>query len=155
VVARPAYVPLVTARPATAVEPAALARAAFGLPAPPAPEPFTTLQRGEPFAHESGTAVPDRIEAAANDRPTLTVVTLQPAVLAPSAAPSAQAALAPERTVHVRIGAIEIYQARAEPGPPAPAALAPSPVATFSAPASAARGFDDYAALRSYAPWAW
>jgi len=155
VVAQPASAPPVTPRPATAVEPAALARAAFTVPAPLAPEPLTALRRGEPFAHDSDLVVPDRIEAAANESPAPEVVTLQPAVLAPAGVPALQSAPAPERTVHVRIGAIEIYPARAEPGSPAPAALAPTPVATSSAPASAAGGFDDYAALRSYAPWAW
>jgi hypothetical protein len=54
--------------------------------------------------------------------------------------------------VHVRIGAIEIYGADAGAGAQTPAAIAPVAAAT---PASPASGFDDYAALRSYAPWAW
>jgi hypothetical protein len=57
--------------------------------------------------------------------------------------------------VHVRIGAIEIYGADADARAQTATAIAPAAVATPASPASSAGGFDDYAALRSYAPWAW
>jgi hypothetical protein len=58
---------------------------------------------------------------------------------------------APERVIQVRIGAIEIHA----PQPVAPAApLAPSAPATAPPPPPAG-GFDDFASLRSYAPWRW
>jgi hypothetical protein len=65
-------------------------------------------------------------------------------------APTAEAGVAPgppERTIHVRIGAIEIHGNDAPPVTAAPPAAPPS-----SAPASP--GFDEFVRLRSYAPWA-
>ncbi len=53
----------------------------------------------------------------------------------------------PERLVHVRIDAIEIHAAVPEPA--STRAHAPPPSA---APAG---GFDEFARLRSYAPWSW
>ena len=94
----------------------------------------------------------DRQEST--DAPAPVVVTIEPAERAVTSAPVSRAEPAPERTVHVRIGAIEIHGAdaasqqhsvTAAAGTSAPAAL-PTPSPT---------GFDDYAALRSYAPWAW
>jgi len=66
----------------------------------------------------------------------------------------ARAEPTPERTVHVRIGAIEIFGADTASQQPAVAA-APSATASAAAPPSPAGGFDDFAALRSYRPWAW
>jgi hypothetical protein len=75
-----------------------------------------------------------------------------PPVLARDAAPPApQPAKAPpseERIVQVRIGAIEIHAPAPTPAPPAPAAV---PMQR-SLPRS---GFDEFARLRSYAPWEW
>jgi hypothetical protein len=66
--------------------------------------------------------------------------------------PAADAAVArppaADRIVQVRIGAIEIVGAT--PPPPAPAA----PLAT-SPPTQRAHGFEDFAALRAYAPIRW
>jgi hypothetical protein len=52
-----------------------------------------------------------------------------------------------ERPVHVRIGAIEIHAA--EPERAAASVPAPPP------PIAPAGGFDEFARLRSYAPWGW
>lgn len=82
------------------------------------------------------------------------VVMIEPVERAATAATVQRTEPAPERTVHVRIGAIEIHGADA-------AAQQHSVTATAAAPAPAALptpspgGFDEYAALRSYAPWAW
>jgi len=94
-----------------------------------------------------------RIESAAvpSDAPAPVAVSLEPAVSTRAAA-SARAEPAPERTVHVRIGAIEIHGADAAPSAPATAAPVAAERTTNAAPVS---GFDDYAALRSYAPWNW
>jgi hypothetical protein len=64
--------------------------------------------------------------------------------------PAAPPASAPseERVVQVRIGAIEIH------APPLPPAAAPPVAAAMQRPAPRA-GFDDFARLRSYAPWEW
>jgi len=68
---------------------------------------------------------------------------------APAVVARAEPVAAPERVVHVRIGAIEIHGS--EPAPvAAPAApSAPAPNAQFSG------GFAEFAQLRSYAPWQW
>jgi hypothetical protein len=96
------------------------------------------------------------IEPAASDAPAPVVVTIQPAALAAPATPAPGHESTPERTVHVRIGAIEIYGADAGGAAQTPTAIAPATaLATPASPASPAGGFDDYAALRSYAPWAW
>lgn len=62
---------------------------------------------------------------------------------------------APERTVLVRIGSIEIHGPEANTGSSMPVA-APAASTIASVPPSApAGGFEEFAALRSYAPWAW
>ncbi len=59
-----------------------------------------------------------------------------------NATPARPEVAPPERTIHVRIGAIEINGAEPPQAPAAPpAAVTPPP------------GFDDFADLRSYAPW--
>lgn len=95
------------------------------------------------------------IERATSDAPEAIVVRIQPAETrgAIPAAPLVQST--PERIVHVRIGAIEIHGANVDPGAQPSAATAPSVSATPASAASPAGGFDDYAALRSYAPWTW
>jgi hypothetical protein len=100
-------------------------------------------------------AIVPAIAVTASDTPALAVATIQPAEVSAPAAPVPLADPAPERTVHVRIGAIEIYGPDAGLSEHTPAAIAPSAVAAPSFPAPPAGGFDDYAALRSYAPWAW
>ena len=88
-----------------------------------------------------------------SNAPAPTVVTIEPVERAATAVPT-RAEPTPERTVHVRIGAIEIFGADAASQQPAVAA-APSATASAAAPTSPPSGFDDFAALRSYRPWAW
>jgi hypothetical protein len=95
------------------------------------------------------------IEPAARAAPEPVVMTIRPASRPVHVTTASRAETNPERTVNVRIGAIEIYGpdegADTPKLPPStPAAVAPSTTA-----ASPGGGFDDYAALRSYAPWAW
>ncbi len=75
-------------------------------------------------------------------------------VYAPPPAPRVDGPSAPERTVHVRIGAIEIHGAASAFIPQAALPAAPSAV-DAAASSTASSGFDDFTALRSYAPWAW
>lgn len=77
----------------------------------------------------------------------------EPAVSAvpPAPAPAARSAAPPERVVQVRIGTIEIH------GAPPPEAAGPAPAAPEQPgdrpTASPSAGFDEFAGLRSYAPW--
>ena len=94
--------------------------------------------------------VPTASEIASN----AAVVTIAPAATEQPPVRGArieQPSPAPERTVHVRIGAIEIHGA-------APAA-ATAPASPVAVPArnghAAADSFDNFARLRSYAPWQW
>lgn len=111
-------------------------------------EPRATNVRDEPRAIAPRTV--DSVATESSDAPAPVVVTIQPAEQPVAATVATRGEPAPERTVHVRIGAIEIYgadngsQAQATAAPAAAAPAAPS-----------AGGFDDYAALRSYTPWAW
>jgi hypothetical protein len=81
-------------------------------------------------------------------------VTIQPAEQPIVVVPTLREERAQERTVHVHIGAIEIFgtdspsqlQANA-----APAAAAP----TAAIAAATSSGFEEYAALRTYTSWAW
>lgn len=114
------------------------------------------LWQGErtPVVIPGSTQIVERvIDTAANDVLAPAAVTIQPSPTTAAAAPT-PIDRPPERTVHVRIGAIEIYGAAAG-GAPAQAAIAPSVPSTRPPVASPASGFDDYAALRSYAPWTW
>jgi len=88
-----------------------------------------------------------------SDAPAPTVVTIEPVERADTAATATRAEPTPERTVHVRIGAIEIFGGDA--ASPQPAVAAASTAAPTAAPTSPPSGFDDFAALRSYRPWAW
>ena len=82
------------------------------------------------------------------------VVTIAPATAEQTPLPRArieQPSPAPERTVHVRIGAIEIHGAA-----PMLAIPTASPVASPAQNGKVfAGGFDSFARLRSYAPWQW
>lgn len=94
---------------------------------------------------------------ALRDRAQAVAVGIAPApraeVTIPVIALRNDAATTAERTVHVRIGAIEIHSGDSAQ---APTAATPAPaLAVASASASPAGGFDDFTALRSYAPWAW
>ena len=94
---------------------------------------------------------------ALRDRAQAVAVGIEPApraeVTIPVMALRNDAAPTAERTVHVRIGAIEIHSGDSAQ---APTAATPAPaLAVASASASPAGGFDDFTALRSYAPWAW
>lgn len=129
------------------VVPAAIVRAALPENADPPPArgpreepavPAPILERV--IVTEAGETVP-------------VVVPIPPLDRTAPAWPAARAELPLERTVHVRIGAIEIYGAEDETRPSA----APAPVAATSSAGrmAAPGGFDEFAALRSYAPWAW
>ena len=98
-------------------------------------------------------ATVDRVIAteAADGAPV--VVTIQPAEQPAVAVQAPRAEPVAERTVHVRIGAIEIYAA--DDAARASAAVAPIAATPAAGPASSPGGFDDFAALRSYAPWGW
>ena len=94
---------------------------------------------------------------ALSDRAQAVAVVIEPAprseVTIPAIALRNDAAPTAERTVHVRIGAIEIHSGESAQ---APTAATPAPALAVAAPsASPAGGFDDFTALRSYAPWAW
>ena len=95
--------------------------------------------------------------SALSDRAQAVAVVIEPApraeVTIPAIALRNDAAPTAERTVHVRIGAIEIHSGdSAQP----PTTAAPAPALAAAAPSvSTAGGFDDFTALRSYAPWAW
>jgi hypothetical protein len=78
------------------------------------------------------------------------VVAIEPAPLAAAAPAAPRTEPTAERTVHVRIGAIEIHAAQ-----PAAVPLPPSTPAAVAPQTPAAGGFDDFARLRSYAPWEW
>lgn len=153
----------VAPRAPIALEPVARERAVAHATAPLAPELPAAPRRSErsadaivPAIMPAAIARIERvIEPAATDAPAPVVVTTRPAESAAPATLEAWTEPAPERTVHVRIGAIEIYGADAGGSARPPAATAPAAVATPASPVSPAGGFDDYAALRSYAPWAW
>jgi hypothetical protein len=112
--------------------------------------------RAQPVRNESG-AIEARVDHAikreSDDAPAPVVVTIQPAEHPVVPAPASHAEPAPERIVHVRIGAIEIHGADAASR--TPASVAPAATAPAAVFASAPGGFDDFAALRSYAPWSW
>ena len=100
------------------------------------------IEPRSPALRERAEAVAVVIEPAPRAEVTIPVMALRN-----DAAPTA------ERTVHVRIGAIEIHSGDSAQ---APTAATPAPaLAVASASASPAGGFDDFTALRSYAPWAW
>lgn len=108
-----------------------------------APDPTVAPERPTIIERVVEPAAPAALERAA--------VLVEPA----PAAATGRAALAwsepiEERTVHVRIGAIEIHAT--EPPSSALVATAPAPAAPQASPAT---GFDDFARLRSYAPWEW
>jgi hypothetical protein len=87
------------------------------------------------------------VAAAALDLRTGTDSSSPPATEHLVSHPPAQPSDGGERIVHVRIGTIEIQAANTPP-----AAAAPPPA---TSQARAADAFDDFAPLRSYAPWAW
>lgn len=111
------------------------------------PEPRAVREPEVPRAESR--VIERLIEPAA---PAVTVpaaVVIEPAT--PPAAPAApRLEPAAERTIHVRIGAIEIHAAQ-----PAAVALPPSPPAAAVPEVPPAAGFDELAHLRSYAPWEW
>ncbi len=130
--------------------------------APPLAPPGPQALREREVVHEETRVVERLVEPAAAFviEPAPARLT-EPAVLTLEPAPRAAAATAPprpeppaertaERTVHVRIGAVEIHAA-----PPASAPLPPTPPAAVAPQAAPAGGFDEFARLRSYAPWEW
>ena len=92
------------------------------------------------------------------DVSTAVAVVIEPAPRAEATPPVIvlrnDAAQAPERTVHVRIGAIEIHSGESTQSSKA-ATSAPALAVAASQPSSPSGGFDDFTALRSYAPWTW
>jgi hypothetical protein len=109
--------------------------------------------RDEPRAIETRTETV--VRPASADAPVPVVVTIEPAERAVTAAPASRAEPAPERTVHVRIGAIEIHGADVTASQQHPVTAAAGTSAPAALPTPSPTGFDEYAALRSYAPWAW
>lgn len=162
-----------TAEPAMATPAIQAAPTIIIQPAPPAPKiapPALAIQA----VVQAPTAAADDPGAVIDGRPTLrsapvefimpkhesrdTVAAIEPAasprpadrdlpqLSGREAMPPVQAPQSDERVVQVRIGAIEIHA----PPPPAPAA----PPAPLQRPVSRG-GFDEFARLRSYAPWEW
>jgi hypothetical protein len=114
--------------------------------APRTPAPAATREDIEPAVR----VIPDAPVVEHVIAPRMALVTTAEV---PPAAPNRHNAFAdrteaapPERTIHVRIGAIEINGA--EPPPQAPASPPPQPAAVTPP------GFDDFVHLRTYAPWA-
>jgi len=96
------------------------------------------LDATEPIRHAAA------LTPASRDLPPqFSLGAVPPAPTAAKASPPSE-----ERVVQVRIGAIEIHAPMPPPAPPAPAAV-PLPRAVPRG------GFDDFARLRSYAPWEW
>jgi hypothetical protein len=115
--------------------------------------PRSREMQHEPRTIETRTETIVRAESAEAVVPV--VVTIEPAERAVTAAPASRAEPAPERTVHVRIGAIEIHAADAAASQQHPVTAAAGTSAPAALPTPSPTGFDEYAALRSYAPWAW
>lgn len=152
----PVVAPHVTSRPpadaAAAIVPASTAIASAA-PASSDRPPRTHERAAEP------PAVAPRVDTVAvwpepSDTSTPVVVKIEPVERPAAAIASPRAEPLPERTVHVRIGAIEIVGADGSAPQPTVAA-SPAAVAPAVAPTSPPSGFDDFAALRSYTPWAW
>lgn len=97
------------------------------------------FDRHEEVATEAATAEP---EGAFRSEPQIVPVTAGQAVHMVETRQE-------ERTVHVRIGAIEIH------APPPPGTPPQPPPPTPPAVATASRGFEEYARLRRHAPWTW
>jgi len=121
--------------------------------APESPAPPRERARANAEAVPAPTA--PAFAVPATDSPLPVPVTIQPAEVAAPAIRLPIAEPVPERTVNVRIGAIEIYGADAGAAKATPSDMSIAAVAAPAANAAPAGGFDDYAALRSYAPWSW
>jgi len=150
----PIVAPLAPSRPAVDV-PAAIvpASTAVASTTPVTPDgPPRTRERADE-ARAIATRVETVVRHETSDASAPTVVTIEPVERPETAATAARAEPTPERTVHVRIGAIEIFGGDA--ASPQPAVAAASTAAPTAAPTSPPSGFDDFAALRSYRPWAW
>jgi hypothetical protein len=129
------------------------AEVALPLPAPPKNrnEPVSDFQppsRTIGRLHDETRLIERTVETRATET-RIATVTIEPLRSAPSAAVASGPPDPPvERIVHVRIGSIEIQ------GPPTaagqPAAPNPAPPSSAATPPA---GFDEFARLRSYAPW--
>jgi hypothetical protein len=107
--------------------------------------------RPAPLARDELHIVERVIESTRTESPAPIVASIRPAESLAEAAAVQHVEPVPERTVHVRIGAIEIYTAdNATSASVASVLPAAAPAVPSAAPAG---GFDDYVALRSYAPW--
>jgi hypothetical protein len=121
-------------------------------PEPPsegAPARPVELSRIVEIVREERSVIPPADERTRPEAPpTVASVEPAPARTPPRAAKdAAREEPDPERPVHVRIGAIEIHAAASEPA--STSAPAPPP------PTTPPGGFDEFARLRSYAPWRW
>jgi hypothetical protein len=114
--------------------------------ASPVPRP----SREREVVREETRVVERRIDSMTSIVTEPAAVMIEPAPLAAAAPAAPRTEPMPERTVHVRIGAIEIHAAQ-----PTAAPLPPSTPAAVIPQTPAAGGFDDFARLRSYAPWEW
>jgi hypothetical protein len=92
-----------------------------------------------------------------SDEPNPVFVAIEPAKSPATTAPASNPTSSGERTVHVRIGAIEIHNDDRGSAPRAvlPDATTPAVQMPGALPASGLGGFAEFAALRSYAPWTW
>jgi hypothetical protein len=136
------------------VEPAVRERVVVNTVTRAAPE-SPVLRHERARADAAPPLIAPAIAQLAADLPLPVPVTIQPAEVAAPAIRLPPVESAPERTVHVRIGAIEIYGADAGIAKATPADMSIAAVAAPAANATPPGGFDDYAALRSYTPWSW
>lgn len=134
------------------IQPPAVLPPAEASPLVPSDPPMPRTVREPEAARLESRVIERLIEPAAPVPAAPVAVMIEPAP--PVARPIAPAAPRmepmPERTIHVRIGAIEIHAAQ-----PAAVALPPSPPAAAVPEVPSTAGFDDLARLRSYAPWEW
>lgn len=125
------------------------------LPAEPPPIASPAIRGDDAWTE----ALADEPGNGAPDAPVPRIARIEPMEL--PAAPAAAAPMlsmlsTPERTIHVKIGAIEIVGDDGR-SPERGTLEQPSHVAEASRATGATppAGFDDFAALRSYAPWTW
>src|SRR5262249_790105 len=107
-----------------------------------APRPSPVLIPQSARVVSEVTRLTERLPDVAADEPSIApAITTREVTAIPVQAPAARAEPAPDRTIHVRIGAIEIHAA--PPGTPAPVAAAP--VAAVPEPAPSPGNFDSFA----------
>jgi hypothetical protein len=87
------------------------------------------------------------IERVVQDESERDAVSVNPVPTRAARSADAASVETPQRTVHVRIGEIQIHAA--------PPAVAPEPVTTRPTQTNTRSGFEEYAHLRSYAAAGW